>query len=196
VEQLNTSPESSSPPIIEDQKKDNSGLQLLTWIDRWILEGFEKGIIGLGLIILCIIVFTNVISRYIFDYSPVWGDELPRYMMVWITFIGMAHCVRKGAHVSMDMIFEKLSIKVKKKAYLFILVVSFAFSLLLAYKGWGLSQKVFTLNQKSVALEIPMGYIYLAIPIGALLMAKNFAHLLYQNLTSTELMTEIKEGGE
>jgi TRAP-type C4-dicarboxylate transport system permease small subunit len=196
MERLNVSTQISEPPKPRNNGSSNTGVRILKWIDRSVLQRFEQVVMGFGLIVLSAIVFSNVIARYFFDYSPVWADELPRYMMVWITFIGMSYCVRKGEHVTMDVIFEKFSGGLKKKIYLFILIVSFVFSLFLAYQGWGLSQKVFMLKQKSVALQIPMGYIYLAIPIGSILMAKNFAHLIYKNWRSSVLITEIKEKGE
>lgn len=164
----------------------------LILLDKWLFLRIEETILGFGLLALSIIVFINVILRYFFDFSPAWSDELPRYMMIWLTFIGMSYCVRKGEHVNIDIVFSKLPPVLKKAVYLAMLMINFVFSVYLVYKGWGLCQKLIALNQLSVSLQIPIGYIFSVLPIGCALMAKNYAHLFFKNIFTPGVSTQIE----
>ena len=127
------------------------------------------------------VIFT-VITRYFFGYSPDWSDELPRFIVIWITFIGMSYCVRKGEHVVIDVIITKFKGKLKKLLSLIILIICFVTLVYMTFVSYELTAKVFATNQKSVTLNIPMGYVYMAVPIGCFLSTINFLHIIMKNL--------------
>jgi C4-dicarboxylate transporter, DctQ subunit len=173
------------------QSSPNRISKTFKWIDYWILEGLEKFIISFGLLALTIIVFGVVLTRYFFGYSPDWSDELPRFIVIWVTFIGMSYCVRKGEHVVIDILFNKLKGKIQKFFYLCILTLCFLTFVYMTYIGYGLVVKIFSTNQMSVTLGIPMGYVYLAVPVGCFLTAKNFFHLIIKNLSSKDVHLDL-----
>ncbi len=178
---------------VQTQSQGNKLIRLFKWVDKWILEGFEKLVISVGLIVLSIVVVVTVVTRYFFGYSPDWSDELPRFLAVWITFIGMSYCVRKGEHVLIDILFTKLKGRVQKVFHIVLLVISFVFLVYLMFLSYELTEKVFASNQKSVTLGISMGYVYMAVPIGCFLSAVNFLHIIVKNLTSKDLFLDLKE---
>lgn len=55
-----------------------------------------------------IIVLFTVFSRYLFNYVASWSEEVPRYLLVWIGFLGGALAVRQDEHIGFDYIFNKL----------------------------------------------------------------------------------------
>jgi TRAP-type transport system small permease protein len=57
--------------------------------------------------IFLIVLFT-VFSRYLFNYVASWSEEVPRYLLVWIGFLGAALAVRQDEHIGFDYIFNKL----------------------------------------------------------------------------------------
>ena len=57
---------------------------------------------------LFIIVVLAVIGRYGFGASLTWTEEVPRYLLIWISFLGAAACVAKREHVGFDVLFNKL----------------------------------------------------------------------------------------
>ena len=57
--------------------------------------------------IFIIILFT-VFSRYLFDFVLSWSEEVPRYLLVWIGFLGAALAVEKKEHIGFDYIFNKI----------------------------------------------------------------------------------------
>ena len=52
---------------------------------------------------MAVLVFTNVVSRYLFNYSIIWVEELTRDMMVWVGFIGSGLVLRYGAHIAVEV---------------------------------------------------------------------------------------------
>ena len=55
-----------------------------------------------------IIVLFTVFSRYLFNYVASWSEEVPRYLLVWIGFLGAALAVRQDEHIGFDYFFKKL----------------------------------------------------------------------------------------
>ena len=63
------------------------------------LKWIENGIAVLTMSTVSLLVFGQVISRYFFEYTPVWSEELARFLIVWSIFIGVAIGVRKNVTI-------------------------------------------------------------------------------------------------
>ena len=68
---------------------------LLVRLNRWLVIALMG--------VMAVLVFANVVSRYSFNHSIIWVEELTRYMMVWVGFIGSGLVLRFGAHVAVDV---------------------------------------------------------------------------------------------
>ena len=64
-----------------------------------VLERLEEGLIALLLTVMTLITFTQVVARYVFNYSFVWALELNTFLFAWLIFLGAAYGVREGAHI-------------------------------------------------------------------------------------------------
>jgi C4-dicarboxylate transporter DctQ subunit len=102
------------------------------------------------------------------------SEELARYMMVWTVFIGGAIGAKTGAHVGLEAFVNLFPPKLRRLATLASGVLSMGFCLFLAVYGVSLAKRIINTGQRSPALEIPMGLVYAAVPVGALLMAGHF----------------------
>ncbi|MEM7021625.1 MAG: TRAP transporter small permease [Pseudomonadota bacterium] len=58
--------------------------------------------------IFAIIVFT-VVSRYVFNFVLSWSEEVPRYLLIWISFLGAAVCVDLKDHIAFDYFLKRFS---------------------------------------------------------------------------------------
>lgn len=168
--------------------------KVLVSIDKWTFELIEKIVVVSTLLSLSLLVFTLIVIRYTLGISPEWSDELPRYLMVWLTFVGMSYCVRLGDHVAIDFLIQKLKGKFLKVFSLAILIVCFIFSLVLLNYGYLLFTQILNSGQTSISLGISMSYVYVSIPVGAFLMSKNFLHLIILNIFSGKVVFSLKEG--
>ncbi|MBE3089031.1 MAG: TRAP transporter small permease, partial [Actinobacteria bacterium] len=57
---------------------------------------------------LVIILFGQVVSRYIFNFPMMWSEEIGRYLFIWIAYLGSAQVFIKGEHLSVDVLSSKL----------------------------------------------------------------------------------------
>ena len=100
-----------------------------------------------------------------------WAEELARYAIVWITFVGASVCVYKGAHIGVDVIMNVLSEKPKKILSIILAVFSLIFSVVFTYFSFKITMNVQGTNQVSSTMGIPMYLVYAAMPVGGLLMS-------------------------
>ncbi|HEU5176787.1 MAG TPA: TRAP transporter small permease [Burkholderiales bacterium] len=122
---------------------------------------------------MALLVFANVISRYLLNFSWIWIEELTRYMMVWVGFLGSGLVLRLGAHIAVDVLQEALP---RRAAQALRALIVLALGATFAAMTWlGVRYAHFAWEQETPAMNWSTGAIYLAIPIGSALM---LVHLL------------------
>lgn len=115
-------------------------------------------------------VLWGVLTRYIFaDQSP-WTDELARFMLIWVSIIGAAYVSGKNAHIAIDLLPATLSDKIKLRLDIVtgFIISSFVFMIFII-GGLRYIYISFRLGQTSAALELPMGYVYLVLPVAGMI---------------------------
>lgn len=127
----------------------------------------EDYFVGSMIILATVLLFTNIILRYFFNANTTWAEEFVRYSMIWITFLGMAICFRKGIHFSVDILLKSISYKSSKILQIIINIISIIFILLIIYYGIEITVFNFNSGQITPSLEIGIFWVYLAIPVGA-----------------------------
>lgn len=132
------------------------------------------------MIAISIITFVQVIFRYVFNNSLFWSEEVGRYLLIWITFLGAAVGVNKGAHIGIDFIYSKIPDRYKVFFNFFINITGMIFGFLMLYYGTKLSY--FVRMQKSSALLIPMSVPYSAVAVGGFLIFINYIIQLYHTI--------------
>ena len=108
--------------------------------------------------------FVNVVVRYGFDGSLTWASELTTYLFLWSAFFGAAYCFKVDAHISINILLEKLSPKSAKILMIISHTVTLIFLSAIAYYGYEYLLLVNEMEEVSVDLEIPMWIVYLVIP--------------------------------
>lgn len=118
------------------------------------------------MVALVICVVWQVFSRYVLNTPSTMTDELARFLMIWVGLLGAAYTVGAQRHLSIDLL--AMAVNTRKQALLGILinVLIFMFSwLVIVTGGLKLIDKTLATAQVSAALQIPMGYIYLILPL-------------------------------
>lgn len=117
---------------------------------------------------MALIIFAQVIARYVIGKSLVWSEELGRYIFVWVSFLGMAAAIPKGSHVALDLLVNKLEGVGKRMLIIFNNILVTLFGIAMTYGGCQLVE--LGSNQTSPTLKIPMQIIYIVIPISGLIL--------------------------
>jgi TRAP-type transport system small permease protein len=133
-------------------------------------------VIVVMMMVMAALVFTNVVTRYLFGFSLNWSEEVSRFLMIWVAYLGAGLAMREGRHVAIEYVQGLLPARLAPYARGLVALLVLAFLVTLAYLGAQLAQ--FAWRQRTPVLGLPQGMIYLAIPIGAVLFALHFVIIL------------------
>lgn len=115
-------------------------------------------------------VLWQVISRYVMNSPSSYTDELAGYLLIWVGLLGAAYVAGKREHLAIDLLLQKSSEERKFKLEMIIgvFIILFAITVMVIGGSWLVFTRFF-LSVKSAALNIPLGVIYLVLPISGLL---------------------------
>jgi TRAP-type C4-dicarboxylate transport system permease small subunit len=139
---------------------DSTFIRRLTWTIERLLIGLSMGI--------ALVVFLQVVFRYVLRQPLFWSEELPRYLLIWMSFLAAAVAQKQDAHINITLCLAPLSSRARQILQLVTNGIILGFLGILAYSG-GLVTTI-TAQHRSTALQLPMGFVYAALPVGACLM--------------------------
>mgnify|MGYP006291361867 CR=1 FL=1 len=134
-------------------------------IDKW-LERILVAVMS----ILVVDVLWQVTSRYVLASPSSFTDELAGFLLIWVGLLGAAYVAGKNEHLAIDLLLQKSPPKRQRliEISINILVTVFAVTVMVAGGSW-LVYTRFLFEVKSAALQIPLGYVYLVLPLSGLL---------------------------
>lgn len=134
------------------------------WVDK-IIAGLLVSIVGA----MTVLVTYQVVIRYVFDSPSAISEVLSRYLFIWLILIGSAYVFGHREHMCIPFVKSKFSEKVQTYVEMFTELATGIFAISIMIIG-GYSSAMRQMWQLDSALQIPMGMIYMAIPIsGALI---------------------------
>lgn len=153
--------------------------RILTFIDtlsRRLNLGIEYLLFALG-ISMSLIVAAQVFFRYALNSSLFWSEELARFMLVWLTFLGASVAYRRRVHPGVDVLYRRMPPWLKRTTAVAIHLVSIGLFCVMIVFGWRFAH--FVRFQISPALYLPKWIIFSIIPIsGSILTLHGLAFLL------------------
>jgi len=165
-------------------------MRLLRGLDDF-FQKLERNFLAWAIIFSSLLLFVNVIMRYIFLFPIYWAEELSRYLMVWMIFIGASQVTLKGGHIAVDIVPRLLSKRANTTLAFTVNIICILFSVVLAYFGYKQMMRVKIALQISPAMELPMWIAYLAIPLGTAMMLIRYIQQIILRLQGKSI--EIQE---
>ena len=115
-------------------------------------------------------VLWQVFTRFVLGDPSSFTDELSRYLLIWIGLLGAGYAAGRQQHLAIDLLPSKLSGRARFYVGALIECCIFLFALsVLVFGGSRLVLLTLSLGQTSAALHVPIGYVYLALPLSGLL---------------------------
>ncbi len=135
-------------------------------------------------------VLWQVFTRFILKDPSTWTEELAIFLLIWVSLLGAAVALNRGAHLGIDYLVNKLSIRNRIYTEVFVFLCIALFSLcVMVIGGATLVISTLKLGQISPALGVKIGYVYLAIPISG------FFLVLYSVIGFVERLVELLKPG-
>jgi C4-dicarboxylate transporter DctQ subunit len=153
----------------------------LTWLGR-----LEEWLIAAILAVMTSITFTQVIARYIFNYSFVWALELVTYLFAWLIFLGMAYGVRVGTHIGVDALVKTLKPGPARVVGAIAALLCIVYSVIGFVGGWVYVKKMYDVGIMAQDLPIEQWIPRLVLPFGFALLIIRFSELFYRIVTGRE----------
>lgn len=148
-------------------------MTLLKRVNNGLEAGFRV-MLGILLLAATAMVFANVVLRYFFNYALSWSDEVTKYAMLWLVFLGSGVAAREGLHISMEVLLTLLSKRGQRLNAVLVNLSCAVLSAIVGFLGFRLAMAVRALDQVGPASGVPVFLVYLAIPVGCLLMTLGF----------------------
>jgi TRAP-type C4-dicarboxylate transport system permease small subunit len=126
-------------------------------------------IVGGLMTALVVLVGSGVLSRYVFNYSLAWSDELAGLGFVWLTLLGSVAACRRRTHMAMGFFPKWFTPAGQRRIGLYANVAILVFLAAMVVEGIRLTGATF--DDKSAVLRISVGFSYLSLPVAGLLMA-------------------------
>ena len=163
-------------------------LDIITRIKSF-LDKFLFSICIVIMTVLVIDVSWQVLSRYLVGEPSLYTDELARFLMVWLTFLGGAYMFGSDSHLSVNSLRDMMPAKMQNAIFIFTYLLIGGFAVLVMIMG---SQRLIlrTISQPSPSLGIPMGYFYSILPLSAtfiiIYMLLNLGEMFYKSKAVTK----------
>ena len=177
------------------QREANYNNSVLSFID--IINKIVTNLCGVAMLIMVISVGLGILNRFVFvllpfSFSMPWTEEVTRYLMTWVVFLGAAVAARKDKLIGLGVLIHALPRRLGSSMKYFSIFISLAFYLSLVWVGlqWFELGK----SQSSPVLKLPMVIVYSAMSLGFTLSIVNTLALLYEVRKSKKSILEI--GGE
>ena len=151
-----------------------------------LFKKFMEHVIVLITLAMVAVIFLATVGRYTGLFSIPWSEEFARYCMIAMTYLGAMIAASKGSHFMVEvagLIFPK---SVQNVITAIDIVVVDLFSIFLLRQGWQISSKMLTQGKLSPMLELPLGLVYMLIPVGILLMGVYYTAFNVQKIRGKE----------
>ncbi len=133
---------------------------------RWLAWVVDWSIVLIGAV-MATLVFANVVIHNIFHSDVAFTTELGELLMVWVTFLGAASATRRGAHMVVAELIDRLTVRMRRFADAAIQLVVLLTLGLLAWYGVGITQAGFM--SELTVLHWPMASQYAALPVASVI---------------------------
>jgi TRAP-type C4-dicarboxylate transport system permease small subunit len=142
--------------------------RVLNGVDQVLAKGEGIALI-LILSVMTLVVFLQVVFRYVLGRPLDWSEEMARYLFVWLSILGAALGVQKGGHFGLD--FLQRMMPGPGERFVRILVHFLIGGVVLVILFQGITLVLMTVPQESPAMSMSMAWAYASLPTGAGLMA-------------------------
>ncbi|MDQ7784404.1 MAG: TRAP transporter small permease [Desulfomonilaceae bacterium] len=144
------------------------------------------------LLAMTCIVFYATLMRYGFDKPPIWTNETSTFLLLFVTFVPLGFVMQHDRHMIIDLVIDRMSKETRRVVNICNAFMAAGLFALLAWQGVRLAKMAFSYQWVSMEMNIPLGYPYLLVPIGSIVMVLTCLSKVIDGLWPED--TEQKQG--
>lgn len=167
---------------------------------KQIVDGYFrllKFLVFVCLASMVVLVFGNVVLRYVFSSGITFSEEFSRWLFVWLTFFGAIIAMRDHAHLGMDSVVSRLPVWGKKLCYVVSHLLMLLCCVMLLKGGW--AQTVINMETEAAATGLPVSLFYgiiLIFGVSAMAILLYDLYMMLSGQTRDDDLIQIKESEE
>jgi TRAP-type transport system small permease protein len=135
-------------------------LEWITTVVKWVMVSMTC--------VIFLITTSTVFTRYLLNIVPSWSEEIPRYLLVWITYLGAGLAIKFKEHISLDVFFNLMPPRARQAGHLILNGLVAVVALIMVVYGIGLVNHFGDDLMESI--PVTNRWLYLAMPVSGVLM--------------------------
>lgn len=147
------------------------------------IHKLEENIVALLLVAMTLLVFAEVVMRFVFNTGVIWIQEATLYTAAWFVLFGASYGVRIGAHIGVDVVVKLLPEPLRRLAGLVAIALCFVYCALFLLGSWDYLQLMHMIGIEMEDIAVPKWMAMMIMPVGFVLLVIRFAELGWGILT-------------
>lgn len=161
----------------------------LLWLDQHLEEIF----LVLLLILITVVMFVQIVMRFVFKYPLTWPEEFCRYCFVVSVMLATGYCIRTNRMLRVDVVIKLFPPVVTTVLDILSTLLGLVFCAIMIQPAFEMTQTAFKIGQVSPAMEMPVWLLYGSAPLGFVLGTVRSAQSLW---SKTRAFMKSSKGGE
>jgi TRAP-type C4-dicarboxylate transport system permease small subunit len=134
--------------------------------------------------VLAVIVFAQFFTRYVLNDSIAWTEEIARYLLMAVAFLGAALAARKGTHIALEIVPNMLPGRMRRWFQFVLEFITVVFFSICAWLCWSIADAM--MYQPMVVIDFPLGWVYWAVFAGMVMTVFRLAQHAWTRLRAGE----------
>ena len=155
-----------------------------------IIDNLEEIICLIALAAMTVLTFTNVVTRYVFNFSMNFAEEISTYLFVLLSLFGASIAAKRGAHLGFTLLADHVPKIVARVFEIISALAGILFAGVIFYYGILMAATQYSRGQLSLGVQIPEWIYGSFVPLGAFFLLLRFVELLVKALIGEEAARE------
>ena len=150
------------------------------------MHSVERLLLAFSMALLCIITMANVVVRYFTNFSFAFTEEISVSLLVFMTLVGAAAAFRRGNHISVTLLLDRLPDAARRATEIFALGACSAMFAILTWYGARMAWDDYRYEVTSPALGLPQWIYSVWLPLLSLMIVLRLLLLIRARLRAPD----------
>jgi TRAP-type C4-dicarboxylate transport system permease small subunit len=159
------------------------------------IDWFEVTVLSLGVAALAVLLIANVVARTFFQ-SIYFADEVSKFLIILISFVGISYAARKARHIRMGAFLDMMPPKLEKTFIFVISAINATVMFIMAYYGYIYMAQMKLMGQMTTALQVPYWTFMIIVPIGFASAGIQYVRTIIKNIIEKDVWLSPEQQSE